>query len=136
MEDLTSMVNSFLQRLNAPFAALASTTDLGYRCPFIDGRPMPKDGPPDAEELSGGQKVLLAISFRLASYCMFANKQGILTLDEPTVYLDADNVSNFCNLLGKIKEVAQALDLQLFISTHERAVIPFCDSVIDLSATK
>lgn len=134
MEELTAMVNSFLQRLNAPFAALASTTDLGYRCPFTDGRPMPKNGPPDAEELSGGQKVLLAISFRLASYCMFANKQGILTLDEPSAYLDADNVSNLGNLMGKLKEVAKAMDLQLFISTHERQLMPFFDSIIDLNA--
>lgn len=134
MEDLTAMVNSFLQRLNAPFVALSSTTDLGYRCTFTDGRPMPKSGPPDADELSGGQKVLLAISFRLASYCMFANKQGILAIDEPTAWLDADNVSNFGSLLGKLKEVAIAMDLQLFISSHERQLLPFFDEIIDLHA--
>jgi DNA repair exonuclease SbcCD ATPase subunit len=132
MQELTGNVNTFLDKLNAPFAALTDETDLSYRCPFTDGRAMPVEGPPDAGELSGGQKTLLAIAFRLASYCMFANKQGLLSLDEPTAYLDADNVDNFCNLLEKVKEVAQSLDLQIFISTHERAILPFCDTVIDL----
>jgi len=136
LEDLTSIVNSFLQRLNAPFVAFASTTDLGYRCSFVDGRLMPKDSLPDADELSGGQKALLAISFRLASYCMFANKQGVLVLDEPLAYLDADNVNNFCGLLGKLKEVTKSLDLQLFVSTHEKQTLPFFDSVIDLNEGK
>jgi DNA repair exonuclease SbcCD ATPase subunit len=132
MEELTGNVNTFLQKLNAPFAALTDDTDLSYRCPFTDGRTMPAEGPPEASELSGGQKTLLAISFRLASYCMFANKQGLLSLDEPTADLDADNVANFCNLLEKVKDVARAMDLQIFLSTHERAILPFCDSVIDL----
>ena len=35
---------------------------------------------------------------------------------------------------GKIKEVAQQMDLQVIIATHERAVIPFMDTVIDLSS--
>ena len=84
MEDLTGNVNSFLQKLNAPYAALMDDTDLSYRCPFTDGRAMPPDGPPDASELSGGQKILLAIAFRFASYCMFANKQGLLSLEPVT----------------------------------------------------
>jgi DNA repair exonuclease SbcCD ATPase subunit len=132
MNELTDNVNTFLQKLNAPFAALTDETDLSYRCPFTDGRPMPADGPPEASELSGGQKTLLAISFRLASYCMFANRQGLLALDEPSAWLDDANIDNFCTLLDKVKELAKAMELQIWISTHERRVLPYCDTVLDL----
>lgn len=136
MTELTANVNSFLERLNAPYRVITEQSDLSYRCVFIDGRPAPPDGPLEAADLSGGEKMMLAISFRLASYCMFANKQGILVLDEPTVYLDSKNITNFCNLLGRIKEVAQSLNLQLIISTHERETLPFFDTVIDLGSTE
>ena len=75
----------------------------------------------------------LAVSFRFGSYCMFANKLGLLSLDEPTVYLDDANVGRFCNLLERVKEVAQQMNLQVIIATHERAVMPFMDTVIDLT---
>lgn len=136
LEELTEDVNTFLQKLDAPFTVVAEDTGLSYKCIFSDGRPMPAGGPPDASELSGGQKVLLAIAFRLASYCMFANKQGLLSLDEPTAYLDDNNIGNFCTLLERIKEVARELDLQILISTHERAILPFMDSIIDLGPAK
>jgi exonuclease SbcC len=133
MHELTENVNSFLQRMNAPFFAVSDPEDLAYKCPFNDGRPMPVDQAPDASDLSGGQKVLLAIAFRLASYCMFAHKQGLLSLDEPTSYLDTQNVLNFCTLLERIKEIAESMDLQLFISTHAKEVIPYVDTVINLA---
>lgn len=133
LTELTEDVNSFLEKLNAPFSVIAEDTGLAYKCLFNDGRATPADGPMDASELSGGQKVLLAVAFRLASYCMFANKQGILALDEPTAYLDDNNIGNFCALMGKLKEVAQALDLQILISTHERGLLPFFDTVVDFT---
>ena len=63
---------------------------------------------------------------------MFASKLGLLSLDEPTVYLDDSNVGRFCTLLEKIKEIAKKMDVQVLIATHERSVLPFCDSVVDL----
>lgn len=133
MDKLTQQLNVYLECMNAPFRAVLSSEDLGYRCAFTDGRDMPTDGRlPEASELSGGQKMLMAIAFRMASYCLFANKQGLLVLDEPTAYLDADNVNNFCELLVKIKEIASQMGVQLLISTHEQAVLPFCDAIINL----
>lgn len=133
LDELTQDVNKYLLELNAPFSVEAEDTALAYKCCFTDNRDIPSTVTPEAADLSGGQKIMLAIAFRLASYCMFANKQGILSMDEPTVYLDDTNISNFCTLLDKIKKVSEKMDLQIFISTHERAVIPFLDSVIDLS---
>ena len=133
LNEMNRDVNMFLQKLNAPFSVTAHDTGLTYLCQFHDGRPMPSDGFMDATELSGGEKVLLAVSFRLASYMMFASKMGLLSLDEPTAYLDDNNIANFCELLSTLKDVARSLNLQLIMSTHERATIPFMDSVIDLN---
>lgn len=133
LTELTEDVNAFLARLNAPFSVVAEDAGMAYKCVFTDGRATSVSGPPDASELSGGEKVMLAISFRLASYIMFAGRLGVLVLDEPSAYLDDNNISNLCTLLGKIKEVAAALNLQIIIVTHERSLLPFFDSVLDLS---
>jgi DNA repair exonuclease SbcCD ATPase subunit len=127
-------VNNFLGQFSAPFSVLQSTEALGFKCIFHDGRTMPVDGPPDAYHLSGGQKIQLAIAFRFASYCMFASKLGLLSLDEPTVYLDDQNIGAFCTLLGKVKDVARKMNIQVLIASHERAIIPFIDTLIDLNS--
>ena len=130
--EMNEDVNNFLGQFTAPFSVLHSEGALGFKCLFHDGREMPVDGPPDAYHLSGGQKIQLAIAFRFASYCMFAAKLGILSLDEPTVYLDDANVGAFCSLLAKIKEVAKQMDLQVLVATHEPSVEPFMDTIISL----
>lgn len=134
LAEMTEDVNGFLAQFAAPYSVIHDEDALGFKCIFHDGRTMPASGPLDASYLSGGEKIQLAISFRFASYCMFAGKLGLLSLDEPTVYLDDNNVGRFCSLLERIREIAQQMNLQVFIATHERAVIPFLDSVIDLNA--
>jgi DNA repair exonuclease SbcCD ATPase subunit len=134
LNEMTADVNRFLDYFTAPFCVQPSQEVMGYKVMFTDGRPMPSGELPDASVLSGGEKILLATSFRFASYCTFAGKQGILSLDEPTVYLDTNNVSRFCTLLEKIRDLAKQMNLQVFISTHERSIMPFVDKLIDLSA--
>lgn len=134
MLDLTDDTNRFLETLGSPFSVSIDPYTLGYLFSMNDGSG--PDAPMPAEALSGGQKVLLAVAFRLASYCMFAGKYGLLSLDEPTAYLDDANVANFCTLLESIKSTAVSMDLQILISTHERAVLPYMDSVLDIDAEK
>lgn len=126
-------VNRFLTQFTAPFVVDPADDALGFKCHFTDGRTKPAT-PPDASILSGGEKIQLAVAFRFAAYCMFASKLGLLSLDEPTVYLDDANVSRFCDLLQQIRKVAEQMNLQVFIATHERSVIPFVDTVIELGA--
>lgn len=134
LAEMNQDVNNFLGQFSAPFSVIQGSDALGFRCIFHDGRQMPSE-PPDAHHLSGGQKIQLALSFRFASYCMFASKLGLLSLDEPSTYLDAQNIGAFCTLLERVKCVAKKMDLQILIATHERAVLPFCDSVVDLEVT-
>ena len=135
MRDLTACVNSYLDQFNAPFIVEAEEEGFGFRCRFIDGRTMPEPLP-DASLLSGGQKVALAIAFRMAIYMCFGGELGLLSLDEPTAYLDEASIEHLGELLQKVGEVARNKGLQILMATHEKAIMPFLDTKIDLNAIK
>lgn len=132
LSDMVADINAFLEEFAAPFTVISSDDAMGFKYIMHDGSAMP-DTPPDAMHLSGGQRIQLAIAFRFAAYCMFANKLGILSLDEPSCYLDDYHVGRFGALLVKIKQVAQKMNLQVLIATHEQSLLPFCDTVMDLN---
>lgn len=135
MRDLTACVNSYLDQFNAPFVVEAEEEGFGFRCRFIDGRTMPEPLP-DASLLSGGQKVALAIAFRMAIYMCFGGELGLLSLDEPTAYLDDSSIEHLGELLQKVGEVARNKGLQILMATHEKAIMPFLDTKIDLNTLK
>lgn len=135
MRDLTACVNSYLDQFYAPFVVEAEEEGFGFRCRFIDGRTMP-DPYPDASLLSGGQKVALAIAFRMAIYMCFGGELGLLSLDEPTAYLDDASIEHLGELLQRVGEVARNKGLQILMATHEKAIMPFLDTKIDLGAMK
>lgn len=130
---LTADVNMFLEKFTAPFMVVPDEESLGFKVHFTDGRQMPKGELPPADELSGGEKIMLAVSFRLANYKLFAAKLGLLTLDEPTVYLDKPNIVNFCAVVDVLKTIANNLNLQVIIATHEETVMTYFDSLVNLS---
>ena len=135
MRDLTDSVNEFLDQFQAPFVVESDDDGCGFRCRFIDGRTMP-DPYPDASMLSGGQKVALAFAFHLAIYMRFGGQLGFLSLDEPTAYLDDANIEHMGELLEKVGAVARNRGLQIIMATHEKAIMPFLDTKIDLMALK
>ena len=135
MRELTMSVNSYLAQFRAPFVVDADEEGFGFRCRFSDGRTM--SGPcPDASVLSGGQKVALAIAFRMAIYMCYGGDLGLLCLDEPTAYLDDVGIGHLGELFQKVRETARSKGLQILMATREKAIIPFFDTVIDLGALK
>jgi len=129
---LTDDINRLLGNFTAPFVVVPDPEQVGFKVEFTDGRDCPPQ-PPDTSVLSGGERVQLAVAFRLAIYAMFAGKLGLLSLDEPTAYLDEGNVDRFGVLLTKIREVAKNMNTQVLLATHEASVIPYMDSVINLN---
>lgn len=99
---------------------------LSFQAMFNHGSRQP------AERLSEGQKVVLALAFRLALNLMFAEDVGALYLDEPTAYLDEHHIRGFEPVLDRLKEFSAARGLQCMIITHERDLAPLFDSVIQL----
>lgn len=133
LADMTQDVNTFLGHFGAPYTVINSDEGVGFKYIYNTSKDIPTGQYPDAYHLSGGEKIQLAVSFRFAAYCMFAGKLGLLGLDEPSTYLDDKNIGNFCTLLGAVGSLAKKMELQILISTHERAILPFMDSIIDLA---
>lgn len=135
LEDITSGINEFLGYFNAPYIVVPDFEQTSFRCVFTDGRPSPEE-PPLVNVLSGGQKVALALSFRLASYYMFSNRMGFITIDEPTNHLDDENISNFRHLIDRLKTLSKETGLQILISTHSQIIVDAMDYVINLNTDK
>lgn len=122
--------NRILADLEVPFRPfwVESVNDLKFVVKFADDGSLCK-----AERLSGGQKVILALAFRLAVHFRFAGELGLLCLDEPTAGLDEDNMANLGVALGKLREVSKARGLQIVLITHERMLDNLCDRVVCLT---
>ena len=135
LQDLTLSVNDYLAQFEAPFVVVADEDECGFRCQFIDGRFVP-DPLPTAHMLSGGQKVTLAFALIIAIYMSYGGQLGFLSLDEPTAYLDDNNIGHMGELLEKVGAVARNKGLQILMATHEKAIMPFLDTKIDLMALK
>jgi DNA repair exonuclease SbcCD ATPase subunit len=124
---LTADTNAVLGDFLAPFRVEAED-DLSFRADFHDGRSQP------AGRLSGGEKVVLAVGFRLSVNSVFAQDVGLLCLDEPTVGLDEHNLGCLRTALGRLRDLSRARGLQVILVTHERSLMPLFDKVIDLDA--
>jgi exonuclease SbcC len=125
LEHLQSMMNEILQMFDTPFR-VAADEGLSFQASFAAGSRQP------AERLSGGQKVILALAFRLALNLMFAENIGALYLDEPTAWLDEHHIRGFEPVLQQLRDFSTARGLQTIIITHERALAPLFDTVVQL----
>jgi DNA repair exonuclease SbcCD ATPase subunit len=85
-----------------------------------------------AGRLSGGQKIVASTAFRLAMADTFASQVGLLVLDEPSSYLDKDNIVHLQNLLLKLKELSGHTGKQIILVTHEEQLTGFFDHSISL----
>lgn len=127
MEDLRSEVNNNLDRFNTRFR-VAAIDDLRFLLRYHSGRVQP------AERLSGGERVMLALAFRIAVNSRYAEELGLLCLDEPTAGLDEDNLSCLEVALGRLRELSQACGLQVIMVTHDSGLNGLFDRVIRLEA--
>jgi DNA repair exonuclease SbcCD ATPase subunit len=124
LELCQSRLNSVLVEFGAKFSVLVRD-DLSFDCIFPD-----KVQP--AHRLSCGQRVVLALCLRIALVTALLPEVGLLMLDEPTTFLDADTIKAFNSALSKLREFATASDIQVVIVTHCTDLIPAFDGVIQL----
>lgn len=121
---LEQQINAHLELFDAEFRVAASE-GLTFTARFLDGRSQP------AGRLSGGQKVVLALVFRLAVNFMYS-ELGFMCLDEPTAYLDAHHIAGFEPVLNNLRGLATSRGLQCLMITHEQALAHLFDHVVQL----
>lgn len=87
-----------------------------------------------ANRLSGGEKMILSIAFRLALHDLFLSRDsaGFLMLDEPTTFLDEDNRQALKDVLSKLKKSPRFGGMQIFVVTHDDSLSPLFDYLITL----
>ena len=98
-----------------PFHVTASD-DVGFTAHFVNGTVMPGPG------LSGGQKVVLALAFRLTVNSIFAPQLGTMILDEPTDGLDTENRQLASEFFQNLGVVARSRNLQIIVISHDEAM--------------
>ncbi len=80
--------------------------------------------------LSGGERIALAIAYRLALARMVGSRIEAMIMDEPTVHLDAERRRELVNI---IRHSLESTGLsQLIVVTHDREVEDAADTVIEV----
>ena len=125
LSQLQHSMNELLEEFSADFRVEADE-GLSFVAVFNDGRRQP------ADRLSIGQKVILALSFRLAMNLLLASSVGALYLDEPTAFLDDRHIEGFEPVLNRMRGYAASRGLQVVMVTHERRLSNLFDEVITL----
>lgn len=113
LAEVADDINQALALFSAQFRIEQEPEQLSYRANFVDGRQQ------SLPRLSGGEKGITALAFRIAINARFAKDLGLLCLDEPTAWFDADNVQCLDLALGRLREHARASGLQCVLITHE-----------------
>ncbi len=126
LQRLQATINGVLESFRTDFR-VSPDADLTFTALFTDGRRQ------TADRLSGGQKVVLALAFRLAVNLLFAENVGMLVLDEPTAWLDEQNIRGFEPVLSRLKAFSASRGLQIIMVTHEQKLAPLFDRTIQLA---
>lgn len=127
LEVLRDDINDLLDMFDARFYVDVED-GLSFQAHFTGGAVQP------VARLSGGQKVLFGVGFRVAVNALFARDVGLLCLDEPTEYLDEHNVGCLTLALNHLKSLSESEGMQFIVITHERTLEPLFDQVIRLQA--
>ncbi len=125
LEELLSNINDVLDSFDSPFR-VENTDNLSFRALFNDGRNV------RAEALSGGEKALFAIAFRIVINSTFAKDIGLLCLDEPTAGLDEKNIGCLTIAMERLRQLSKSTGLQCVLITHEKSLMSHFDKVIEL----
>jgi DNA repair exonuclease SbcCD ATPase subunit len=125
LEDLEEKVNESLGEFDSPFR-VSATEDLSFTAHFNNGTVVP------AAALSGGQKMLLAISFRLVVNSTYADQMGIMILDEPTDGLDQANRALAADVFVRLGDLAKRRGHQIIVVTHDEILHRTFDEILSL----
>jgi DNA repair exonuclease SbcCD ATPase subunit len=128
LQDMEADINVGLKHFGDPFW-VETAAALSFTVHF------PGEAPQPAERLSGGQKAVLATAFRSGLCRLFDVDLGMMTLDEPTTFMDEANVLHLRDALIAYAQQIRG-NRQVIVVTHERDLRPAFDTVIDLSAAQ
>lgn len=124
-------------RINDHLQVFSSVFNIPYRVFFTDEGIMrfidPSTGTEhDFIELSGGQRKLVALTYRLALVRLFTRGLNLATIDEPTAYVDEGNVEAMREAFISLDEFARGVGMTAFVATHEPTLLPVFPRVLEV----
>jgi exonuclease SbcC len=131
LEILADDTNELLESFDADFR-IGMGVGLNFEATFLRGPYAGAVSP--AQRLSEGQKVILALAFRVAVNSLFAGTAGLLCLDEPTESLDERNLACLEVAIGKMRDLSESRGIQCLLVTHEPSFEVLFDGVLRLVA--
>jgi DNA repair exonuclease SbcCD ATPase subunit len=130
LEILADDTNELLDSFDTDFR-VSLGAGLNFLATFLHGAYAGTVSP--AQRLSEGQKVLLALAFRVAVNSLFAGTAGLLCLDEPTESLDERNLECLEVAIGKMRDLSESRGIQCLLVTHEPSFEVLFDGVLRLA---
>jgi DNA repair exonuclease SbcCD ATPase subunit len=118
-------LNGYLDDFSVKFSIMVDD-DLTFWATLSDGTVIA------ASRLSGGEKVVLSLAFRLAVQSDL-NGINLLVLDEPTVCLDDDNIACLEKAFDRLRAMSKSSGLQVIVVSHESAIERMCDHTFTLN---
>lgn len=128
IEAMLSEVNNALELFDAPFR-VEMDEYLGFNARFLDGVRVQPD-----KRLSVGERIVLALAFRITVNSTFAGQVGVLIMDEPTAGLDEHNLGCLPRALERLRDLSHERGLQVLFVTHEPRISHLFDNTISLQA--
>ena len=126
LSGLSAYLEYHLLHFNAPFSArIDEDADILFR---MHGDPDERS----AQFLSLGQTVALSVAFWTSLFEMVGTGFPVFVLDEPSVWLDEENMLRLSDLLDKLREPAEG-GLYIQVPTHEQALLAAMTRVIDVT---
>ncbi len=123
---LEANARRFLQAFNLAYSDIRLDEDYNI---YLYG----PDGEQPVDALSGGEKIAVALSLRLAVAAALAGeKAGCLIMDEPTIHLDAEKRRELVRLLSNFRREGALLP-QAIVVTHDREVEEAADQLYELT---
>lgn len=124
------------KKINEHLEVFASVFNIPYKeffteeglMQFIDPKTSTEHG---FSELSGGQRKLVALTYRLALMRLFAQGLNLAVLDEPTAYIDEENVDAMRDAFVALDGFARKRGMTVFVATHEPALLPVFPRVLE-----
>ncbi|MEN3048056.1 MAG: AAA family ATPase [Candidatus Caldarchaeales archaeon] len=115
----------FLQAFNLAYGDVRLDDDYGV---YLYG----PEGEQPLESLSGGERMAVALSLRLAIAAALAgDRMECLIMDEPTVHLDAERRRQLVRLLEGFRRERGAVP-QAIVVTHDREVEEVADQLVEV----
>lgn len=124
-DSINASLTECLSMFNVPYSVYFTTDGLAK---FTDDKKQEHD----FMSLSGGQKKIVSLAYRLALMRMFTNNISICVLDEPTSFIDTSNIEAMKNAFVSLSEFAQQNNMTIFIATHEYSLVPIFDALVEL----